>query len=501
MEKTKYDIFISYRRITGKNYARTIKPELEKRGYKVFLDFDELKDGVFDQRIKDAIKDSSVFLVILSEGALDRCVNEGDWVKEEILYANETKKHIVPVEVDKSFREIPPNLPESIKTILGAHQFSQIDTETLLQVSLDKMVDERIVPYIGRPAKNMGLTVGDSKGAEIHVETDADCDVFRFKELILSATVGEDYIIYMKPGMHSFTSVSKQYPDIKEKRDYEVPSVDYSGIFRIRLKEKIDNKLKEIEKEKAEKAEQKRLAELAEAQRLQREREKQKELRLRQAKEEERKRLQELLKQQRIAEEKQRQIEEERRKRIEKEKMQKTEVRADIFIAISFLLILVLSIVGGIICGFKYGVHTGLLLFFTTISLLLPTLYANKLNYKYVIPFLLLVYLSYISVSVWSIYTIEDFYAYKLHPIIYGRLYNIYQLFYSIIGLILLLICYFDKSNRRWLVLHFLLIVIPDLILYTFYTLDTGKWVPYVCVLGVWSLAFIISALHWGSSK
>ena len=46
----KYDIFISYRRIGGKDKARPLKSELEKRGYKVFLDFDDLKDSVFDKR-------------------------------------------------------------------------------------------------------------------------------------------------------------------------------------------------------------------------------------------------------------------------------------------------------------------------------------------------------------------------------------------------------------------------------------------------------------------
>ena len=76
-----YDVFISYRRVGGKEYARLLKPELEKRGFEVFLDFDELSDGVFDQRIKDAISASPVFLLILSRGALDRCVNEGDWVR------------------------------------------------------------------------------------------------------------------------------------------------------------------------------------------------------------------------------------------------------------------------------------------------------------------------------------------------------------------------------------------------------------------------------------
>lgn len=102
-----YDIFISYRRATGKNFARIIKPELEKRGFHVFLDFDELKDGVFDKRIMDAIKDSPIFLMILSKGALDRCVNENDWVRAEIMYASEQNKHIIPVEVDEKLQGNP----------------------------------------------------------------------------------------------------------------------------------------------------------------------------------------------------------------------------------------------------------------------------------------------------------------------------------------------------------------------------------------------------------
>ena len=43
-EQKKYDIFISYRREGGDKYARTIQQALEKQ-YRVFLDFDELKDG------------------------------------------------------------------------------------------------------------------------------------------------------------------------------------------------------------------------------------------------------------------------------------------------------------------------------------------------------------------------------------------------------------------------------------------------------------------------
>ncbi|MBR1464544.1 MAG: toll/interleukin-1 receptor domain-containing protein [Prevotella sp.] len=60
-----YDIFISYRRDGGDKYARIIQSALEKHQYKVFLDFDELNDGVFDNRIKEAIKEAPVFFAYL----------------------------------------------------------------------------------------------------------------------------------------------------------------------------------------------------------------------------------------------------------------------------------------------------------------------------------------------------------------------------------------------------------------------------------------------------
>ena len=78
---TSYDIFISYRRTTGAQYARIIQLMLTQRGYKVFLDYDELKDGVFGKRIKAAINEAPVFILMLSKGALDRCSQEGDWVR------------------------------------------------------------------------------------------------------------------------------------------------------------------------------------------------------------------------------------------------------------------------------------------------------------------------------------------------------------------------------------------------------------------------------------
>lgn len=143
-----YDIFLSYRRETGRDVARPIKLELEKHGYNVFLDFDELKDGSFNQKIKNAIASAPVFIVILSPNAFDRCVNEDDWVRQEIEYAINLKRHIIPINPDLSFEGFPENIPEHIKEGLGCHQYSDILFGQLFEESVRKMVKERIISHV-----------------------------------------------------------------------------------------------------------------------------------------------------------------------------------------------------------------------------------------------------------------------------------------------------------------------------------------------------------------
>ena len=146
--KENYDVFISYRREGGLDIARPLKLELEKHGYKVFLDYDELKDGCFNEKIRNAIDEAPVFIIILSSHALDRCVNDDDWVRQEIEYAISKNRHIVPVNPDLSFEGFPGNTPKQIKEGLGLHQYSDILMGQLFEYSVKKMVSERIAPYV-----------------------------------------------------------------------------------------------------------------------------------------------------------------------------------------------------------------------------------------------------------------------------------------------------------------------------------------------------------------
>ena len=83
-----------------------------QRGYKVFFGYDELTDGVFSEHIKTAIKDAPVFMLVLSSDCMARCVNENDWVRQEIMLASQLGKHIVAVNPDNKFDGFPEVIPE-----------------------------------------------------------------------------------------------------------------------------------------------------------------------------------------------------------------------------------------------------------------------------------------------------------------------------------------------------------------------------------------------------
>ena len=152
MEKQspKYDIFISYRRVGGAQYARILQLKLAEKGYNVFLDYDELTDGVFKDHIIKAIKSTTIFIVVLSCGALERCKNENDLVRQEIELALSQNKRIVPVNPDNSFDGIPEDIPEAIKDAISSHQHSEVNFGQALGVTVDLMVKNRIAPYIGK---------------------------------------------------------------------------------------------------------------------------------------------------------------------------------------------------------------------------------------------------------------------------------------------------------------------------------------------------------------
>ena len=108
-------IFISYRREGGDVTAKLISEALKNRGYETFFDYDGLKGGPFDRQIRQKITECTDMILVLPKNGLDRCVNEGDWVREEIQIALRNGKNIVPVMLNGF--DFPRELPEEINAV------------------------------------------------------------------------------------------------------------------------------------------------------------------------------------------------------------------------------------------------------------------------------------------------------------------------------------------------------------------------------------------------
>ncbi len=112
----RYDIFISYRREDGSVAARSLYDRLKRDGYNVFLDVASMTRCEFDKQIKGTIEACKDFILILSKKALNETTNQDDWVREELAYAIEKGKNIIPVFLP-DFEKFPQNLPSNISAI------------------------------------------------------------------------------------------------------------------------------------------------------------------------------------------------------------------------------------------------------------------------------------------------------------------------------------------------------------------------------------------------
>ena len=113
-----YDIFISYRRKgAGAGVAGELQAKFDNRGYRVFLDVDNIGSGEFPQQIDSAIKSCKDFLLILSPGMLDRCAEEEDWVRREIILAEQYEKNIVGVSLPGFLMPEAGDLPEPLRKL------------------------------------------------------------------------------------------------------------------------------------------------------------------------------------------------------------------------------------------------------------------------------------------------------------------------------------------------------------------------------------------------
>lgn len=138
-----YDVFISYRRfsngVNGVDIARSLQQEFRAMGLTVFFDMEELTDGKFNEKLYDAIGDSKNVVFLMTEGSLDRCANEGDWVRNELEQVLRTGVNLVPVAPTGTPVVWPDDLPETLAPIRNI-EVSELNREKLFKESIAKIV-------------------------------------------------------------------------------------------------------------------------------------------------------------------------------------------------------------------------------------------------------------------------------------------------------------------------------------------------------------------------
>jgi hypothetical protein len=135
----KYDIFLSYRRDGGEAMAILLRDRLTAKGYNVFLDIENLNSGSFNTKLFDVIDNCKDFLLVCSINSLDRCVNDGDWVRMEINRALEKGKNIVPVML-RGFR-FPDVLPDDIEAVRMQNGVNA-NSHEYFDAAIDRLADK-----------------------------------------------------------------------------------------------------------------------------------------------------------------------------------------------------------------------------------------------------------------------------------------------------------------------------------------------------------------------
>ena len=235
MLQHKYDIFISSRRKGGADKARILKTALEARGYKVFLDLDELKDGVFDKCIMDAIDSSPIFMFLLTPNSLERCLDDDDWVRKEIEYAVDNHKHFIPINPDCTFTTLPAGLSTKVMAGLGQRPFSNVMFGQTSKESINQFIIDIVRPVLAELGQS---NVVSQTGATIHIETDLDCRIFRFGEEIGLAFRGGFTKIKLPKGKSKLKFIGLE----NEADSYEcmllVEDLEYEDYIEVNLLEK-----------------------------------------------------------------------------------------------------------------------------------------------------------------------------------------------------------------------------------------------------------------------
>lgn len=98
----RYDIFISYGRSDGAEYAESLKQRLAQLDFTCFLDHDDLTTGLsLTPALKRALRRSAQLVVVATKGAV-----QSKYVPLEVEEFSATGRTILPIDVGGALRDV-----------------------------------------------------------------------------------------------------------------------------------------------------------------------------------------------------------------------------------------------------------------------------------------------------------------------------------------------------------------------------------------------------------
>ncbi|CAL8097244.1 unnamed protein product [Orchesella dallaii] len=95
-----WKVFVSYRRAVSRHLAMLIRVLLQREIVPTFIDVEDLGAGHWDEQLLEAIQESPNFVIVLSNGTLDRAIGDSnytDFLHKEIKAAVDSSRNIIPI--------------------------------------------------------------------------------------------------------------------------------------------------------------------------------------------------------------------------------------------------------------------------------------------------------------------------------------------------------------------------------------------------------------------
>ena len=234
-----YDIFISYRRQGGHETAKHLFDLLSRDNYTVSFDIDTLRSGDFDTELLKRIDECTDFILILNQGALDRSLDlrfkrENDWLRNELAYALEKNKNIIPIMLN-GFTGFPDNLPDDIVKVVRKNgpKYDQYYFDEFYNRLVSRFLESR--PREIRPKQQTTPSI-PVEGAILRIKPDMDCRVFRFGEELIVAKANQYNIIHLRKGKHVLEFVSLTDSRDRVELTHVIEDNDMEDLLEVKLR-------------------------------------------------------------------------------------------------------------------------------------------------------------------------------------------------------------------------------------------------------------------------